>query len=223
VLEEMLIEEKVRERAGLLLPESVLRRYPLFSRASLYYRRRRIEKFIRLMKITAGTTILDIGGQPYFWQGFPIKAQVTCLNLYAEAGVVPDHVTMKLYDGPTLPFENQSFEVVHSNSVIEHVGDYHAQKRFAREIARVGRKYWVQTPNYYFPYEPHAQFPFFQFLPPNLKLLIARNWKKAGYPYDELMAIQLLTQSQLLDLFPGSRLWKERLFGVAKSYCIYRA
>ncbi len=39
---------------------------------------------------------------------------------------------------------------VHSEG-IEHVGNFHAQNRFAREIRRIARYHVVQTPNRYFP------------------------------------------------------------------------
>ncbi len=208
-------------KASVSLPDHVIQRYPLFSRASIYYRERRLRAFIRVMNLKENASILDVGGQPYFWQNFPIPVKVTCLNLYSEGGENQDNVISETYDGGDFPFEDQSFDVVHSNSVIEHVGDYSAQKRFANEIMRVGQRYWVQTPNYYLPFEPHAQFPCFQYLPPNLKLAVGKRWKKAAYPYADLLSIQLLTRTQLLDLFPGGKIWEEKVLFLAKSYSIY--
>lgn len=52
-------------------------------------------------------------------------------------------------------FQDNEFDAVFSNSVIEHVGDYEAQRQMANEIMRVGKRYFVQTPNFYFPIEPH--------------------------------------------------------------------
>jgi 2-polyprenyl-3-methyl-5-hydroxy-6-metoxy-1,4-benzoquinol methylase len=63
------------------------------------------------------------------------------------------------------PSAARSFDIVFSNSVIEHVGDAESQQQFAHEIARVGRAYWVQTPNRRFPVEPHLLTPFLHFLP----------------------------------------------------------
>ena len=57
---------------------------------------------------------------------------------------------------------SKSFDIIYSNSVIEHVGR-ERQKEFANEIMRVGKKYWVQTPYKHFPVEPHFVFPFFQY------------------------------------------------------------
>src|SRR5436305_9486326 len=68
-------------------------------------------------------------------------------------------------DGRALPFRDGAFDVVFSNSVIEHVGDAASQRRFAREVARVGRAYWVQTPNRWFPVEQHLLTPLVHWLP----------------------------------------------------------
>ncbi|MEM2045934.1 MAG: class I SAM-dependent methyltransferase, partial [Candidatus Bathyarchaeia archaeon] len=54
-------------------------------------------------------------------------------------------------DARCMPFKDKSFDVVFSNSVIEHVGNYDDQKMCAEEIRRVGKCYFVQTPNFYFP------------------------------------------------------------------------
>ena len=69
-------------------------------------------------------------------------------------------------------FRDKKFDLVFSNSVIEHVGDYFQQQRMAEEIYRVGNCYFVQTPNRYFPIEPHFLFPFFNFLPMKIKVFL---------------------------------------------------
>ena len=58
-------------------------------------------------------------------------------------------------DACYLPHVDRGFDIAFSNSVIEHLGEYESQRRFAEEIRRVGRKVWVQTPARWFLVEPH--------------------------------------------------------------------
>lgn len=199
--------------------EHYVSRYPIVSRFSNYYRKKRMKRFIRSINVTESTCILDVGGLPYYWQGFPVPCKIVCLNLYDDETPGPPNVSMCLYNGKRFPFRDKGFDVVHSNSVIEHVGDFNAQRRFAAEIMRVGKKYWVQTPNFFFFFEPHAMFPLFQLFPPNLKLWVARNWPKVGYSAPDLLSTQLLTASQLRFLFPKCTIARERFIFLTKSLC----
>ena len=119
--------------------------------------------------------------------------------------------------------------MVFSNSVIEHVGDAESQRRFAREVARVGRAYWVQTPNRWFPVEPHLLTPMIHFLPrPWQKAVIEKFtiWEWVAHPRPDQRAfylehylrdIQLLDSRSMRRLFPGARLIRERFLGLTKS------
>lgn len=140
---------------------SPMRRYgghtPFLSRIGDRYRARRMELFVKLMGLKEDMTILDVGGDEEFWRGCPVSCKITCLNIYGECAPPTDaRIKRMVYDGCKIPFDASSFDIVHSNSVIEHVGAWRSQKLFASEIRRVGRNYWVQTPNYYFPLECHS-------------------------------------------------------------------
>src|SRR5207253_2037312 len=111
----------------------------------------------------------------YYWDAFPLKCRIVCLNLQPLESQ-NRNVTVEIYAGGRFPYDDRSFDVVHSNSVIEHVGNFNAQCQFAAEIRRVGARYWVQVPYLFFPYEPHAHLPFFQFLPPNMKMWVLKRW-----------------------------------------------
>lgn len=107
--------------------------------------------------------VLDIGGTQAFWEiGGLAEDQgihLTLLNLTKESSTRLNFVSM-LGDGRDLSaFEDGSFDVVFSNSVIEHLGQHEDQRRMAREIQRVGKRYFIQTPNKSFPIEPHFLFP----------------------------------------------------------------
>ena len=132
-------------------------------------------------------------------------------------------------DGRALPFPDRSFDIVFSNSVIEHVGNFESQKQFAAEIARVGRSYWVQTPNRRFPVEPHLLTPFLHFLPARWQRSIARNftvWALIERPTPDrwefyiehyLSDIRLLDTANLRRLFPDAKIVCEQFGGLTKS------
>jgi hypothetical protein len=109
-------------------------------------------------------------------------------------------------DGCRLPFADQSFDVVFSNAVIEHL-TREAQQRMAGEIARVGRSWFVTTPNFWFPVEMHHKLPLFQFLPFRLQERIRRRYRT--WPDGE--PINLLTAGEFLRLLPASRIVKTRV------------
>src|SRR5258705_8892955 len=109
------------------------------------FRSRRMAKLERLLGITASTRILDVGGTPANWSLLRVRPQVTMLNLPRAMEPGEDGMQWIFADGCQLPFRDKSFDVVFSNSVIEHVGDLRRHEQFASEIARVGVRYFVQT------------------------------------------------------------------------------
>lgn len=132
-------------------------------------------------------------------------------------------------DGRSLPFADQSFDIVFSNSVIEHVGSRDSQRQFANEVSRVGRRYWVQTPNRWFPVEQHLLTPFVHWLPKTCQKAIVMRltiWglmasvspdRRSFYLEHYLSTIRLLDRRELAALFPVARIIRERLLGLTKS------
>jgi hypothetical protein len=126
-------------------------------------------------------------------------------------------------------YRNQEFDIVFSNSVIEHVGDDLRIRQMADEVRRVGKNYYLQTPNYYFPLEPHFFFPFFQFFPisvrtwlvQHLDLAFIRKRPIRGDAEAEVRKINLLTERQVKRLFPQARIVEERVLGMTKSIQAY--
>jgi hypothetical protein len=193
---------------------------------------------VRECRITAETRVLDIGGTPDNWQLIPVSPRLVLLNMpRAQAdltGAGPPVPTWVAGDGRCLPFRDGAFDVVFSNSVIEHVGDAASQQRFAREVARVGRSYWVQTPNRWFPVEQHLLTPIVHWLPKSWQRAIVRRgtvWSAVTRPTPDrrefyiehfLHDIRLLTYRDVADLFPGARIVRERFLGVTKSLIAWR-
>jgi hypothetical protein len=202
----------------------------LIQRLIRRFRRRRLEQFARTFAITAETRILDVGGLESTWDLLPVRPRVTLLNLPAAAAAGALRQGTRVFgDGCQLPFRDQSFDIVFSNSVIEHLGSSARQCLFASEIQRVGRSYFVQTPNSGFPVEHHLLTPFLHWLPRdwqrrlvphfNVWQLVTRPTADAREYYlnHYLNEIRLLNRRQLAAFFPGATIRVERWLGLAKS------
>jgi hypothetical protein len=201
---------------------------------SLRFRRRRMQRFAREFGIGPGDLVLDIGGTPECWGLIGAGPRVVMINLPQSMEKQAGAEMRVAGDGRMLPFRDGAFDVVFSNSVIEHLGDGASQQRFAREVARVGRGYWIQTPNRWFPVEQHLLTPFLHWLPKawqraiaprcNLWNLLSRVTpeRRRFYIRHFLNDIRLLGPAEMRRLFPGARIVRERACGVTKSLVAVR-
>jgi SAM-dependent methyltransferase len=185
-----------------------------------FFRAKRNCLCIKVLNLTAEMTVLDVGGDASYWRSMPIRPRVTLLNiLEMEESEFPQVVASAC----DIPYPDKSFDVVFCNSVIEHLGTWEHQLQAAKEMLRVGRKTWVQTPNRWFPIEPHLLTPFIHWLP--------RKWQRRLIPYtvwafitkpsteycDKLWEeVRLLNVREMKILFPTCKLIRER-FGITKS------
>lgn len=201
-----------------------------------HLRRRRFELFAGMVHALQGVVrILDIGGTQDYWQRMALGAeflgrvQVTLLNLHPQPVSWPNF-TSQVGDARSLPqFADRQFDLVFSNSTIEHLGCYAAQGAMAAEVRRVGHYYYVQTPNRYFPLEPHFLFPGFQFLPLAVRVWLVRHFSLGWFPrmpdaaqaLAEVSSIRLLGEAEFKALFPGAAVFKERYLGLTKSFVAY--
>ncbi len=198
-------------------------------------RRARFTLFLSLLdRLEGHLEILDIGGTQEFWNlmtnGDPGDIRVTLLNIEHQT-VTSAQFVSAVGDARSLTeYDSGSFDVVFSNSVIEHVGSYEDQRRMANEVMRVGRRYFVQTPNKRFPLEPHFLFPFFQYLPGAVRAQMVHRFDVGWYKRirslakarEEVDSIQLLTRKRFADLFPNASIHEEKLFGLTKSFVAFR-
>jgi ubiquinone/menaquinone biosynthesis C-methylase UbiE len=153
----------------------------IYSFFSYFFRRSRMEKFLESFEITAGTTILDVGGTIYNWNLIDCPAKITLLNLETAVNqALPPNINYLQGDGTNLLFPDKSFDIVFSNSVIEHLFDLEHQKLFAKEISRVGKNYFVQTPNRSFFIEPHFLTPFYGYLSKSKQKKLLKNFTVWG-------------------------------------------
>jgi SAM-dependent methyltransferase len=186
----------------------------LGSAAAARARARRHERFRALTGAGAATRVLDVGCGRIGLRALEPDLDITGVDL----------VDRPEYPGPfvradatgRLPFGDGEFDLVYSSSVVEHVAPAD-RPAFAAEVARVGRGWWVQTPAFSFPVEPHALLPFAHWLPPRLRrpywrLGVAGAWED----------VALLRRAELERLFPGGEVLAERVGPLAKSWVSVR-
>jgi SAM-dependent methyltransferase len=206
----------------------------LFQTLSDISRKRKLELFERLMRPTEAMRILDVGAEVdpsganglQFIDWYPWKNRVSAIN------ISPEHIAsvQKLYsdvdavvgDACKLPWPNKHFDVVFSNAVIEHLGAFQKQKQMADEIMRVGKRWFVTTPNRWFPFEFHIRLPFITWLPGTAYLrigqFIAYNHVRRKYTRgSQHNGLRLMTARELKKCFPDSRIIKQRVTFMAET------
>lgn len=200
------------------------------------FREKRFEFFksflLEKIKSDRAIEILDVGGTETYWENlnfFPNeKVHITLLNLNL---IIVKNKKFKSIKGDACDlsaFGDKQIDLVFSNSVIEHLFSQENQKRMADEVRRVGKNYYVQTPNRYFPIEPHWVFPLFQFLPFSIKVFLTRNFDlgclKAATKEEAIKRVnevKLLSKKEMEKLFPEAEVKIEKFLGLTKSILMY--
>lgn len=181
-----------------------------------------------------GVSILDVGGRETYWRSIPgdflrqHSVKITILNLPCDlSGKESELFSYAIGNACEMPeFADNSFDIVHSNSVIEHVGNWDRIKDFARETRRISPNLFIQTPYFWFPIEPHFIKPVHHWLPKPWRARIW-TWFKMGqrgraHNIDEAMT-KLDNEPYLLDmrmfrfLYPDCTIIRERFFLFTKS------
>lgn len=171
--------------------------------------------------------VLDLGGSPQFWR--PLvdhPATVTTVNLTASEAD-EQWITHVVADA-CCDMGLGEFDLVFSNSLIEHVGGHYRRQQLAHLIASSGRCYWVQTPYRYFPVEPHFVVPAMQFMPLNIRTAIASRWhagpqRRSTIDAEQMVqSIELIGIRQLHGYFRDGQIIVERVAGLPKSIVALR-
>jgi Methyltransferase domain len=196
--------------------------------------RMREQRFLRFERLAAmlpkPLTLIDIGGTCEFWEqrGWAGRddVSVTLVNL-VEQEQTHENVVPTVGDATSLAgHADQSFDIAFSNSVIEHLFTFEHQQAMAREVRRVAKAYWVQTPNFWFPFEPHFLCPAWHWMPVSARVAILRR-RGVGWmgrcPDPEVARrvvseVRLMRHRELARLFPGAVLLPERFAGLVKSW-----
>lgn len=198
-----------------------------------WFRNKRFKFFFdKINLMDKPISILDLGGKVKFWENRNLSGNhnflITIINLESEKSVYPNIETKVGNILELKSFKKNSFDIVFSNSVIEHLHNFQNQKKMASEILRIGKKHIIQTPNKYFFIEPHYMFPFFRYLPSKIqykiltktKLSRLRKWDKK-FARQYLKEIRLLTVNEMKEIFPRSKIYQEKFFGMSKSFTAY--
>ncbi|MET0601072.1 MAG: class I SAM-dependent methyltransferase [Baekduia sp.] len=178
---------------------------PLAARA----RTRRHAQFFGLTGLAPGMRVLDVGCGTIGLRALEPELEITGVDLVARPSYPGPFLQADATEG--LPYEDGTFDLVYSSSVIEHV-PRERRAAFAAEAARVGRGLYVQTPAYSFPVEPHSLLPFAHWLPATIRRPL---WRLGAQGHWE--EIDLLRRGELARLF-GAPVHAERLGPLAKSW-----
>jgi hypothetical protein len=197
--------------------------------------RRRAERAEWLSKAFPGLAemnVLDLGGDPSTWQQAPVRPRhVHVVNIEKLDQPDLDWIEVDRGDACALPpaIASRRYDLVFSNSVLEHVGGHERRVRFAETAHAMAPAHWVQTPYRYFPVEPHWVAPGMQYLPVRMRAAMARRWPLAHVrssnlrdALDGVLWTELVDRTQMRYYFPDSAILSERVFGLPKSLIAVR-
>lgn len=196
-------------------------------------RAKRFDKFLATFPNLSTLTVLDLGGEAVTWLDRPTHPKrVTILNVTNHG--LPTIPWMSFAEGDACDQNVPGkYDIVYSNSVIEHVGGHYRRVQFASNVRRLGSSYWIQTPNRWFPLEPHWMFPGFQFLPVFAQSLVTRFWPFSSFQtlgerlgqrgVDATLSVELLSAFEMRHYFPDGKLLRERIGPFSKSLVCVRA
>jgi SAM-dependent methyltransferase len=176
-------------------------------------RTRRHERFFALTGVGDGARVLDVGCGRLGLRALEPGLDITGVDVVARPDYPGPFVRADASAG--LPFGDGEFDLVYCSSVIEHVAPAR-RAAFAAEIRRVGRGWYVQTPAWSFPLEPHSLLPGAHWLAPGVR---RRYWRLgAARAWED---IALLRREEIERLFGHAR--PERFGPLVKSWVCVRA
>lgn len=191
-------------------------------------RTKRWAELLRRFPALSDMRVLDLGGVPEAWRLVPVRpARVVTVNLDPKTLSADEPgVTAVVGDACALPdlLVKERFDLVYSNSLVEHVGGHANRLRLAETVHTMSDRHWIQTPYRYFPVEPHWLFPAFQFLPLRARAEVSIRWPFGhtrstglGAAVDDAAWVELLDFTGMRRYFPHSEIWSERIAGLPKS------
>jgi len=220
-----------------------------FQRSSARARQRRAALFREEFPLDGNTRILDLGSESgsnirSVLAGTPVTPQNTYIadinrDLIERGAKQFGFQPVLVGENGKLPFPDGYFDIVYCSSVIEHVTlpksevwstksgkefrerSLTHQRAFAREIQRVGRQFFVQTPYRWFVIESHSWLPFVGWLPRELIVPILK-FSRKFWPKWTAPDWHLLNKRQLASMFEGAEIRDEKWLGMTKSIMAVR-
>ena len=215
---------------------------PYTNKQSLPYKfRKNRSKYIKeiidqILSEKEECNILDIGGTEQYWNILieymsDKNISIDISNISGNEAENKSRFRFIAGDARNMSeFADNSYDFVHSNSVIEHVGDWSAMKQMAANVKRLARRYYVQTPNFWFPYEPHFRSPFYHWLPEQLRFRLLMHMT-LGFrgkqdtidgAMEQVQSVQLLDRRQFSALFDDAEIINEKFLLFTKSLIAIR-
>jgi hypothetical protein len=178
----------------------------LSDRRHIEARKAKLNDFLRLCHPTQSELVLDVGvlgaeeyqAANFFLKAYPHPENLTALSVEDCSELRSRYSLVKFvtYDGRRFPFPDDSFDVCHSNAVVEHVGDLGRQQLFVSEMVRVARRGFFTTPNRWFPIELHTKIPLLHYLPWQVFVRACRLFRRE----DHIRGVRLLGRRQLQEM-----------------------
>jgi hypothetical protein len=199
------------------------------SRVSLFARKEQFTKFMQVAGPSKKDKVLDVGptedellaDSNFFEKLYPFKRKLhiasieNCQKLVRQFQL--DGYT-KIKAGKKLPFGTQSFDVVVSWATLEHVGNKSQQKAYLEEIFRVGKRFFVTTPDKANPYEPHTATLFCHWFPANVFRRIVKIIGKDFWALEKNLNILSYEDAlKMVENLPGVKVERYKLGGVVPS------
>lgn len=227
-----------------MYPSDMLKRLEAWFSARA--RRRRGLWLRQAVDIDPDARILDLGGGDgsHIKRIFPHHVNITVSDISEEAlcraRAQYGFTGVKLSGLGLLPFAHHEFDFCFCSSVIEHVTGpkddicrisdgakfkevaWSHQQTFAREINRIAKSYYVQTPYPYFIIESHTWLPvIIVFLPRRWQIALIAAFNKF-WPKKTIPDWNLLSYAQMEQLFPNARIFREKFLFLTKSLMVIK-
>jgi SAM-dependent methyltransferase len=206
----------------------------VITRFNLAGRKKFYEAFMEEMAPAADASILDVGVTPdqsaadsnFFEKWYPHPGCITATSIEDASHLAALHpgLTFVQTSGDSLPFEDDQFDIAFSSAVIEHVGDRERQREFLAELLRVSKRFFITTPNHWYPVELHTYVPFLHWLPQHRHQQMLKKLGKEQWSTTE--NLNLLDERQLRALFPAGvtpTITGTKLFGMRSNLVAFGA